>query len=406
MTHLLRGCGLLVLLLILTVGASAQWLPDQAVTYTNFDYVTAVASSISRTYFATTGGIIVYDKMAGRWEDPLTGADGLLDQVATDLWVDRFDQNLYALTDLGLYHYDDFFQRWTPIIDLPEIDNDTKKRLPPTILLPQFDANYMGEGRFVDLRGRSFSTSAIKQDNSGHLWIGTWGMGPAVADDASGLMELLPYGLLQKRVDFIVPDDTVLWLGGAVVDDFRTGLTALNPEENSFFQLESDRDMGLPPEDIYALAAGKEEIYVGTSIGLYTIERGTWRARGPLDRRSGLADDGITALCLFGDSLFVGTANGLSMISLVSDSVYSVYSRSLGGQTIYDLERVDSTLWIVFSATSITSRRSESAERISRFKTVAEAAEGSTLSASSFMRMIKLSSCPFRVIKNPPFCGS
>ena len=341
---------LLAAVLVVCGTAHGQRLRGQAVTYTDFSFVTAVASSTSRVYFATTGGIVVYDQMADRWLDPLTGADGLVDETATDLWVDRFDQKLYAATEFGLYEFDSFFERWYPIGELPSIDNDSRKVTAPDLLLPQFAANYLGDGRFLDDYGRSFATSRITRDNSGHLWIGTWGFGPAVADDASGLMKLLPYGLLQKRVRTILPDDTVLWVGGDLFDDFRTGLTAFNPVENRFFQLESGLPQGLPVADVNCLAADADRLYVGTTLGLYFVDRGPWIATRSINRRRGLADDNVTALALHGDSLLVGTAAGLSLISLATDSIYQVYPETFRNQVIYDLEPVDSTIWVASDA--------------------------------------------------------
>jgi ligand-binding sensor domain-containing protein len=356
----------LSLALVLSTGASAQRLRGQAVTYTDFSYVTAVTSSLNRVYFATTGGIIVYDTMADRWDQPLTGADGLLDEVPTRLWVDKFDQKLYAQTDLGLYEYDDFFERWYPINELPEIDNDVRQVGPPQVLMPQFDANYMGNGRFIDNYGRSFTTTSIVRDNSGHYWIGTRGFGPAVADDASGLMKLLPYGLLQRRVNTILPDDSVLWLSGTIFNDFRTGLTAYNPEENSFRYVESGLPQGLPADDVYCMEADDDYLYVGTPFGLYTVERGTLFTKGPLDQRRGLSDDIVLSLKLFGDSLFVGTEHGLSLISLATDSVYTIQSGTFGAQEIYDMEVVDSTIWIASSGGAF--RYTPASERLYQYK--------------------------------------
>jgi len=337
-------------LVLLAGGGRTQILPGQTVTWTNFDYVRAVASSLNRVYFATTGGIIVYDKMGDRWDDPLTGADGLQGEIPAALWVDQFDQKLYAKTDLGLYEYNSFFQRWYPISELPQIDNDTRKVSPPEYLLPQFDANYMGDGRFIDVYGRSFNISTMTRDNSGRLWTGTWGFGPAMADDVSGLMKLLPYGLLQTHVNTILPDDSVLWLSGRIVNDSRTGLTAFNPEENSFFYVESGLHQRMPALDVYCMETTSLALYVGTADGLYVIDRGNWQIRRHLGRRQGLVDDVIVSLKRFGDSLFIGTGNGLNLLALESDTIYTVFHETFSGQTIYDLEKVDSTLWLASTA--------------------------------------------------------
>jgi len=344
LTKFLAAFALIVFLL--TGPVVAQRLEGQAVTWTNFDYIYSVASSIEHVYFATTGGIIRFNKIDYRWEDPLTGADGAVGEVAKRIGVSRFDDRLYITTDLGHYEYDFLFDRWSPINGIPRIDNDNRHVDPPQILLPEFNANYMGRGEFVDYQGRSFLASDVVDDNSGDLWIGTWGYGPATADKSSGLTRLLPYGLLQSRVNAILPDDTVIWVSGAVLNDFRAGLTAFNPEENSFYYVESGVNFSFPAVDVNCLAADGDKLYVGTPVGLYYVSRNSWNTRGPFKRSTGLLDDNVISLGVMGRELYVGTAAGLSMVDQVTDSIFQIYPKTFFNQIVYELLPVDSTLWI------------------------------------------------------------
>ncbi len=332
--------------IILCSPGRAQFFKGQAVTWSNFDYVYSVAASMSHVYFATTGGVTRYNKLENRWEEPLTGADGLDDQVAQRIWVDWFDRYVYIETTLGYYEYDVLFERWYPIIDLPDFDTQTSHVDPPDIFMPSFNANYMGQGRFIDTYGRSFLTSDILDDNTGTLWIGTWGFGAAKSAKSSLLMDLLPYGLLQNRVNTILADDTVMWVSGAVFNDSRTGLTAFNPEENSFFHVESGVGFSFPAVDVNCLAADRDKLYVGTPAGMYIVERGRWNATGPIGQRRGLADDNILALCCHDNLLFIGTAGGLNIIDIASDSIYQVHPQTFFNHIIYDLEPVGTTVWI------------------------------------------------------------
>ena len=88
------------------------------VTFADFGYVNSVAASINHAYFATTEGIIRYNKLEERWEKPLTGTLGFFDEVAQQIWVDTFGERLYARTSNGLYEFDLFFDRWFSINDL------------------------------------------------------------------------------------------------------------------------------------------------------------------------------------------------------------------------------------------------------------------------------------------------
>jgi ligand-binding sensor domain-containing protein len=341
---------LLVACLALAPVARAQWLKGQAITYANFDYVHSVASSIDRVYFATTNGIIVYDKIRQQWEQPMTGADGLLGEDIIRVRVNRFGDQLIAATNMNPFEYNQLFDRWYPIDSIPVLDSDNRHLPPPGILTPNFDANYMGDGGFADLHGRSWYASDIVDDNSGTLWIGTWGFGPARADRSSYLMDLLPYGLLQNHVSTILRDDSVIWMGGPIHGDFRTGITAYNPDRNEFFQLESGLNQYFPAADVNCLATDERRIYVGTSIGIFLIDKGDWQASGPINLRRGLMDDSVLALARMGDSLLIGTASGLNVAVLSADSVYTIYPGIFSNQAIYDLAPVDSTVWIASSA--------------------------------------------------------
>ncbi|MEW5795060.1 MAG: hypothetical protein AB1772_01740 [Candidatus Zixiibacteriota bacterium] len=337
-------------MIVSTPEAVGQRTPGQAVTWRNFDYVRAVTSSNSHVYYATSGGIIRYDKLRRQWELPLTGADGTPTEDVQQLWVDQFGQTLFLGTELALYEYDAFFDRWTSITELPQLDNQISHVPAPDILTPQFDAIYRGQGEFVDFFSRRFETTDIVQDAVGDLWIGTWGFGPARGEVLSGLMELLPYGLLQNQVDVILPDDTVLWLAGEIRGDFRTGLTSFDPSGNRFSYIESGLTGDFPANDVYCLQADSAWIYVGTPRGLYRLNKSDHIARGPLNSRRGLPDDFVTSLALTGESLYVGTAGGLSLLRLRSDSLVRIWPETFRRQIIYDLEVVDNTVWIASSA--------------------------------------------------------
>ncbi len=340
-------------LLIATLGGTighAQYGPDQAVTFRCFDFVRSVTASMTYVYFATTGGILRYNKLQQSWELPLTGTEGMPSEPIEKIWADRFDQKLVIRTDMGMYEYDDFFFRWYPIGELPTIDNDIIHLSAPDVIMPDFDAHYLGDGEFLDMDGRRFATTDIVDDGTGTLWIGTWGMGPATADASAYLMNMMPYGLMQDRVDVIYPEDSTLWVGGRVFTDLRTGLSAIDTRDNSFEKVESGLFTGLPAVDVYALEGDSARLYAGTDIGLYILNRTDWSADGPLTFRQGLIDDYILTLKRIDRSLYVGTASGLSRYELDTDSVFHVRSDTFRGHIIYDLEQVDNTLWIGSSA--------------------------------------------------------
>jgi ligand-binding sensor domain-containing protein len=391
----MKPFGRIVTILVLAVlahrlPAEAQSRSEQAVTYRNFNFVKTISCSINYAYFVTTGGIIRYDKNALQWDQPLTAAEGLPTEPINQIWADRFDQILVIETDFGFYQYEDFFERWTPIGSRPAIENDSRHLAPPDVLMPQFDANYMGRGEFSDIYARTFMTTDIVDDGSGNLWLGTNGFGAAQADPHSGLMTLLPYGLLQNRVDIILPDDSVFWLAGTIDNDYRTGLTAFDPQANVFFIIESGLNHTLPAEDVYALEADSTYLYVGTPSGLYTVEKVSQIAEGPINHRYGLAEDAVLSLELAGRSLFIGTINGLNLIDLETDSVFHIRSGTFYQRPVFDLELVDSTIWIASAAGAY--RYSFLTDRLQHFQDPDRVLFGSVFNVEQFENSVWLAS--------------
>ncbi|MEE8576676.1 MAG: hypothetical protein V3T31_05420 [candidate division Zixibacteria bacterium] len=337
---------------------SAVSLSEQAVTFSDYNYVNYVASSSRSVYFATTNGVIRYDIAEQRWKLPLTlDTDG--ETNITRVWAESFDDQLYLETSTSLWEYSLAMDAWYPLTELPDLtaQNQHLSRL-NTLLNPPFGYNYTNDGYLIDKHGRSFAVSDILDDNSGLYWIGIWGYGPALAGSISGAIELLPFGLLQRRVNAICADDSLLWVSGAVVEAGRTGLTGLNRHDFSSIYIESGLDSYFPSYDVNCLAADSERIFVGTNEGLLVIDKQRGDLIDHYTERTGLVDDNIISLCLLSDSLFIGSATGLSLISIASDSIRTYNVEALDNRIIYDFQPTDEHLWIGSSAGALRLNRS------------------------------------------------
>ena len=337
---------LALLFLLAVTSVNGQWLKDQAVTWTDFNQVHSVASSMSHVYFATEGGITRYNKSEQRWEDPLTGADGFQNEIAKKIWVDQFDSRLYAQTDLGYYQYDILFERWYPVTSLPSIDNSSRHIATPDILLPDFDANYMGGDDFVDYNGRRFSVSDVVDDGLGNLWIGTWGFGAAVARTSTGIMHMMPYGLLQRHVGAMYADDSILWMSGPVYNDYRTGISGFDREKGTFTFIETGLRNDLPAVDINCLSGANDVLYAGTPRGLYVIEKESKMTRRRLDSRNGLMSDNVLSLATLNDALYIGTSKGLCVTGGKMDTTAYVRPETFSGQYIFAIVPDSDAIWI------------------------------------------------------------
>ncbi len=321
-------------------------LTGQTVTWASFDYVNSVASSMSHVYFATTEGIIRYNKMEQRWEGPLTGAVGLDNEAVKGIWVDTFDEELYIQTETDRFQYSVFFDSWSPVMEIPEIRTNSHKVGVPTGIFPPVEYHILNDGRLTDPFGRSYVISDVVDDGTGTLWYGTWGHGTGTSDGPNGQLELLPYGLIQNRVDAIFSDGSRLWLGGRSGYSFRTGLSVFSIENNSFSYVESGLDNSFPAEDVWCFEGNQKAVYIGTSYGLFVYDRNLERITDRVSGRNGLISDEVLGLQLVGDSLFVGTDEGLTLLDMASDSIGYINPSEFLNRPVYDFALVDSVLWI------------------------------------------------------------
>ncbi len=345
-----RVAGALILMSMLVVATAAgSDLQGQIVTWADFSHVRSIASSMSNVYFATSSGILVYDKFHQGWSDPMTGSSGLDHYDIRRIRVDDFDDRLHVATSQGYFEYDDLFDRWYPIDDLLSPDHTQNHERPAPSMHAPIGHTYSADGQIVDLIGRVFNLTDILDDGSGQLWLGTWGYGPAQAGRGSEVIEMMPYGLLQDRVDALLLFDDRVWAAGLAGFSARNGISAFDPDVNEFDHFESGLTNDFPVTDVTCLAADETTLYVGTTIGVLCMDPHTRRVSHRYDRRSGLPDDEIHSLLVTGDTVLVGTAWGLGMLAFGGDSVATIHANRFEGEIVHDLLITDNMLWIASS---------------------------------------------------------
>jgi ligand-binding sensor domain-containing protein len=338
-----------VLLAVVFLGPSpalAHLNKGDIVNYANFDYINYIATSQRYVYFATTNGIIVYNKMDNHWVDPLTGAYGIDSENILKVWVDRFDQTLCAQTVAGLYQYDSLVGEWIPIDQLPVMDSDDRHVALPQIMITPPGFTFMPGGSVADSYGRAFPMHDIVDDGTGTVWIGTWGYGPARADNIASPIQFLPFGLLQDPTYTLREDSTTIWMAGPILGSYRTGITAFDHDANTFRYIESGASFDFPQTDINCLELDSTSVYAGTAVGLFVFDRNSLQVTARRDQYHGLLDEGVTCLKKAGDSLFVGTTAGLIVLGPKLDSITYVAPNQFLNKIIYDLDFVDDHLWI------------------------------------------------------------
>lgn len=337
----------LLLCLLLSGSANAMRPEDQAVTLANFLYVNYIATSQAKVYFATTSGVIVYNKLTNQWEEPLTGADGFVETDIRRIRVDRFDQHLYAEVASGWYEYNFTFKRWLTLFEQPTVESNDSHIAPPEELVAPFGYNYLGNGTMVDPEARSFTITDVVNDGDGNLWLGTWGYGVFRSGTIVNNLTPLPYGLVQNGAYSIYRDDSTLWTGGPTLTSSRTGVTGYNFIANSFSYIETGIHPDLPTVDINCVTGNKRSIILGTEAGLFIVDRANPSMIKRVDRRRGFADDNITSLQMVGeDTLFLGTTSGLLIYQIAGDSIRYIAQKQFFNRIIYDLAVTEGYLWI------------------------------------------------------------
>lgn len=334
----------LLLLLLSRQADSAE--TDDIVTWGVATTITSTAASLSHVYFATGSGIYRYAKAERRWEVPLSGSSAPPGAPAEQIWVDRFDQTLYARTIEGLFECDLVFKSWYPINDLPQIDLAYRPASIPNNLFPPTGFAYFGSGELVDDRSRRLLMSSSIDDGTGTVWFGIRGLGPARVDAASGTVELLTTGLLQNRIAAASRDDTVLWLGGESFGTGQAGVSEFDLASGRSRFLEAEREPSFPLLDVTTLAHSPAALLVGSTTGLYLVNKGDMRVSDRLDDRRGLPEREILSLWTRGDSLLVGTSGGLTLYTNQLDSIRQVYPSRFGGGPVYCIRPDGDYLWL------------------------------------------------------------
>ncbi|MEK7774514.1 MAG: hypothetical protein AAB305_01345 [Candidatus Zixiibacteriota bacterium] len=343
----LRWPVLLVALLLSVVKTSASALSGELVTFSDFNTITAVASSSSHVYFATPFGITRYNKIENLWELPLAGSEQIAREEIQALRVDLFDQHLYARSTQNWYEYDLTFERWYPIGKEPRVENPSKEVRPDGVMYPPEGFTWSADGYLIDKLGRTAPMDVILDDGSGVWWIGTQGYGAAKSSSSGRILTLLPYGLLQRRVNAFL-DDSLLWVAGTVTGP-RTGITLMDREENRFQYIETGFGAAFEAVDINCFSSEGNSVYAGTSNGVYTLSRETGEMLGHITSTLGLADNNVISLATNGDTLFVGTALGLSVVIPTGGKSRFASIEEFARHTVFDMQIVDSSLWVASS---------------------------------------------------------
>ncbi len=279
--------------------------------YTNFKYITSITADQNVVYFGTTGGIIRYDRFGKQWLDPLTEVGGLPSNYIRKLVYEPQYDELWALTDKGAAKYNLTFEKWYPEFEFPErlVKNHWNSSRFSSLFTP-FGYDYF-DGHIMDTQNRQFLITVGFEDEYDLMYIGTWGMGPAVINTRHLNLEPIVYGPFNYNISNIININGELWMGNDFSQSDR-GITRFRLDSHKWDYFEPQYTMGLASAEITSGIATDKSVWLGTPSGLIKYENDN--SFNTYTTFSGLPSENILSLADYGGFIYVGTANGLGII--------------------------------------------------------------------------------------------
>jgi ligand-binding sensor domain-containing protein len=314
---------ILIALAITNLLWAVNYSPGDWVVFGNFRYVTSIAADQKIVYFGTTGGIIRYDRIYQKWLDPLPTGDGLPSNYIYQLTYDPAFNELWADTRNGVAKYNLTFERWYAESEFPKNKtvNDWKASRFPSLFAPF--RYYYQNGYISDPSSRNHKITVGWRDQvNDFMYIGTWGMGPAIVDTRQMTIALMPYGPFNGNISQVTKIDHYLWMG---TDYSRTerGLTRYNISSGQWSYFEPETQFDLSDADLAAAITSGDNTWLGTKRGLLSFN-GQEEFKTYISF-SGLPSDNVLSLALYGGFIYVGTDKGLGVLpesGIISDSTY------------------------------------------------------------------------------------
>jgi hypothetical protein len=373
-----------------SIDRQVQYRPGDWTTWPSVRFVTSIALDYERVYFGTTNGIAVYNFYQNDWEPAVTWSDGLENDSIRDVLFDFKTGSLWCITEQGVSCREEASRRWinyrreetgqsVPIslgegrtylwlkgsagitlvdrftavfrqsgeqeseADEVQWDNPSSTRsvsdffLDPGYFTPE--QNIIQDGHL-----RRYPVTTAFADRFQSLWIGTWGLGAAVADLKTLRLKFLPFGPYVADVEAMAWDGECMWIGGTGGDRETGAVSRWNMETGKWDYFESLLDPGLRSDAVTAVLPLDGEVWFGTRDGLARYDRrsGSWRTFGV---HQNLWDDGITCLAAQDSVLWVGTQLGINRVLLKPMIIEQVRDPRLMRRMIYDLKPDGADVW-------------------------------------------------------------
>jgi ligand-binding sensor domain-containing protein len=300
---------------VASLGYTGMFEEGDWVNYTNFRFVTSAATDRDIVYFGTTGGVIRYDRIAGKWLEPLTVTDGIPDEHVDNIAYDPEWDRVWVSTPNGAAYYQPSFERWYTGGEFPSnlARNDFNPGLYP-LLATEFGYSYQ-DGQLTDPYLQRYSLTRGVSDGYDDLFVGTWGLGPVVINTRYRELKLISFGPYNNDVSAAVELGDLIVTGSGFGDATSEGLTFYDKRTGRWQWYEPRLITGLASSRLTSAVESNDAIWLGTTYGLvrYSKTDSTFRTFADF---SFLPSEYISSVARDSVLVYAGTDNGLGYIDL------------------------------------------------------------------------------------------
>ncbi|MBN2102444.1 hypothetical protein JW835_00215 [bacterium] len=358
-----------------------HYRPGDWISYPVLRYVSSAALGDEFVYFGTTGGILRYQFFERTWYWPFTESDGLQNGRIQNLIYDFNTGFLWCATETGIISFrEPSSEYWRNISNAMQgeirrlgignkyiwaedqtgyhsIDRTSGSVWPVSAAEMRKDqvrwAEKNGSGidsRFFvdpaymilengiqDANFREYPFTDAVQDQYNHRWLGTWGLGTAIAEMDMLTLTFHQIGPYASDIQVMAWDEHGMWMGGLPDSETPHGITYWDMADNTWRYYESVLLSGLRSDAVNSIAVDGIHVWFGTLNGLakYDSDRDTWKT---YSQQNNLWDERITCLALDDSTLWVGTVYGINRIDLNSNRIKKITDERLVHSHIFEMD--------------------------------------------------------------------